>query len=321
MDESIIWLMANGRKEQALKCIKRAAWWNNKDFETVVQAGYTSDGSCDIGEIEGSEGNRETSPMVLEDIKAIDSKILPEPQEDSSGSESDADGTVGERVSFVRVLRNKTLFINSVAMWVTWFSASLCYFTLYLMVSSLAGDKYLNYTLTSLMDVPACFIFFFGFNRYGRRSVTILLYSILAIGTFALGLLRHFTDDKDSTWSVVILITSLISIVGGSGCFFSIFFYLPELFPTNVRNQATGFASCFARIGAMISPFMGVLAKVAIWVPGLVMCALASIAVFLLFLLPETKSRQLPQSLAEMESWFKKDKLSEERKTTTNALA
>ncbi|RUS71168.1 hypothetical protein EGW08_021068 [Elysia chlorotica] len=309
MDESIIWLLANGRKKEALKCIKRAARWNNKDFEEVLKAGY-SDDIMDMDATEEDRLNSENNVTrpVLEEEKSANGCGQHNQEEDDSITRSEADTSADTgKISFIQVLRVRRLFINAVAMWATWFSASLCYFTLYLMVSTLAGDKYLNYVLTSIMDIPACFIFFFGFNKIGRRSVTILLYSILAAGTFTLGLIRHFTDTESGVWSVITLIMSLVSIVGGSGCFFSIFFYLPELFPTNVRNQATGFASCFARVGAMISPFMAALAGVAIWAPGLVMGVFASVAVFLLLLLPETKDKQLPQTIAEMESWYKKD--------------
>ncbi|GFR68618.1 organic cation transporter protein [Elysia marginata] len=315
MDESIIWLLANGKKEEAIKCIKKAARWNNKDYEEVLKCGYADDTiemEVEVDKTPRSDGldgdeSAANRPMLGE-VKATDTCKLQDLDENDSRTNSESDTiTEHEKISFIQVLRIRRLLINSVAMWVTWFSASLGYFTLYLMVSTLAGDKYINYILTSLMDIPACSIFFFGFNKYGRRSVTILLYSVLAVGTFTLGLLRHFTDSENETWAVITLITSLISIVGGSGCFFSIFFYLPELFPTNVRNQATGYASCFARIGAMISPFMAALANIAIWAPGLVMGVFASIAVFLLFLLPETKNRQLPQTIAEMESWYKKD--------------
>ncbi|KAK3792837.1 hypothetical protein RRG08_028227 [Elysia crispata] len=323
MDESIVWLIANGRKSEAIKCIKRAARWNKKDFEEVLKSGCTDD----IAEIEVtiedtliSVENTLTS-SALEENKSLNSG-LKEQEEDDNVTRSEADTTIETgKISFIQVLRVRRFFINAVAMWVTWLSASLGYFTLYLMVSTLAGDKYLNYVLTSLMDIPACFIFFFGFNKYGRRSVTILLYSILAAGTFTLGLLRHFTDSESETWSVITLIMSLISIVGGSGCFFSIFFYLPELFPTNVRNQATGYASCFARIGAMISPFMAALANIAIWAPGLIMGAFASVAVFLLFLLPETKNKQLPHTIADMESWYKKDSSSSDEDSNDNTKA
>ncbi|KAH9489367.1 hypothetical protein Btru_056477 [Bulinus truncatus] len=56
-----------------------------------------------------------------------------------------------------------------------------------------------------------------------------------------------------------------------------VYLYTPEMFPTNLRNQALGLSSSFARLGGMIAPFMGLLAELAIWGPGLLMAVLSGL--------------------------------------------
>ena len=45
------------------------------------------------------------------------------------------------------------------------FTVAFVVFTLYLMSTSYAGDPYLNYFLTALMEVPPAFILYVGVDR------------------------------------------------------------------------------------------------------------------------------------------------------------
>ena len=53
----------------------------------------------------------------------------------------------------------------------------------------------------------------------------------------------------------------MLGMCGASGMFGAVFFYTPELFPTNMRTQALGMASFAGRLGGMLSPFMVDLVK------------------------------------------------------------
>ena len=70
-----------------------------------------------------------------------------------------------------------------------------------------------------------------------------------------------------------------------------------ELYPTNLRSQAVGFASTVCRIFGLCTPFLGHLAKM--WEPAPMVIIGVPLLISGLFVLklPETFNRELPQTL------------------------
>ncbi|XP_005109398.1 solute carrier family 22 member 8-like [Aplysia californica] len=114
--------------------------------------------------------------------------------------------------------------------------------------------------------------------------------------------------EEGDVFGTLTIVATLYALVGGGGCFIGIFFYMPEFFPTNVRNQATGVASAMARLGAMLAPFTGIMMEIAVWLPGLVIGLLASLVACAVTALPETRGRELPQTLDDLKAWYEEDK-------------
>ena len=81
-----------------------------------------------------------------------------------------------------------------------------------------------------------------------------------------------------------------------------VFLITSELYPTNLRSQAVGFASAFSRIFfCMCAPFLGQLAK--IWPPfPMVIIGVPILIMALVVLkLPETSNRILPQTVQNVQ--------------------
>ncbi|XP_076465112.1 organic cation transporter protein-like [Babylonia areolata] len=95
----------------------------------------------------------------------------------------------------------------------------------------------------------------------------------------------------------------MLGMVGASGLFGAVFFFTPEMFPTNLRNQSVGISSFVGRMGGMIAPFMNHLAEVAIWAPGALTGGLCFTVVLLFSFLPETKGRELPHTVLDIKNW------------------
>ena len=74
-----------------------------------------------------------------------------------------------------------------------------------------------------------------------------------------------------------------------------------ELYPTNMRSQAVGFASAFSRIFCICAPFLGQLAK--IWPPFPMVIIGVPILIMALAVLklPETSNRILPQTVQSVQ--------------------
>eukprot|EP00106_Octopus_bimaculoides_P013694 XP_014781136.1 PREDICTED: uncharacterized protein LOC106876873 [Octopus bimaculoides] len=69
------------------------------------------------------------------------------------------------------------------------------------------------------------------------------------------------------------------------------------------RNAGMGLASTASRIGSMLSPFSGILARYISWGPSVIFAFFCLVANLLVLALPETGHRQLPQSVGDIRRW------------------
>ena len=104
--------------------------------------------------------------------------------------------------------------------------------------------------------------------------------------------------------TVAILIIFLIGKCCSGAAFTLVWVVTAELYPTNLRSQATGFSSTIARVFSLLCPFVATLA--AYWkpLPMLILGVPGIIAGILTFWLPEMKGVELPQN---MKDTFKSD--------------
>ncbi|GFT45234.1 organic cation transporter protein, partial [Nephila pilipes] len=87
-----------------------------------------------------------------------------------------------------------------------------------------------------------------------------------------------------------------------SASFDTVYIYTAEIFPTVVRNVAVGSSSTWARIGALVAPFIRQVADVTHHsVPMAVPGGLSIISGLLMLLLPETLGKKVPDTLEEGE--------------------
>ncbi|KAL8586196.1 hypothetical protein ACOMHN_021463 [Nucella lapillus] len=72
-------------------------------------------------------------------------------------------------------------------------------------------------------------------------------------------------------------------------------------------NQSIGIASATGRTAIMLAPFASTLAQHFPWAPGLVLGGLSLLSVCCLFFVPETAGRELPQTVDDLDRWFHKE--------------
>ncbi|GFN92076.1 solute carrier family 22 member 6-a [Plakobranchus ocellatus] len=286
MDESLRWLIVNGKTKQADKVIRRIARMNKRNEVPILEQFH-----------EKLALRKKNGGEELEHSKQKDSQQL----------------------SVLYIFKVKRLFFNSVCLWFCWFTAALSFFTIYLTATSLSGDPYLNFGLTAIMELPCNVFFYFCLNRLGRKICLQTVFAVMGIGVVLAGIFKTF-EESNSMFSVFTLLASLTAMCGASGCFNLIFSYTLEMFPTNLGSQALGMCSLFSRIGGMLGPFAGFhrmfmlikalthpQAEEAVWAPGLTIGICALVVCLAIQFLPETAKRELPQTLSELQAWFKSD--------------
>ena len=126
-DESLRWLIANGKLEDARKVIRKACKWNKKDYATVMAAGgfydeeldketvrLTSNNGNVINDVHSSKGNIQES-----DVK---SELLINGTENKNYiiTEQVSSKVVVEKYTAIDLFKNPRILRVSLIIWFTW---------------------------------------------------------------------------------------------------------------------------------------------------------------------------------------------------------
>ncbi|EDO40414.1 predicted protein [Nematostella vectensis] len=128
-----------------------------------------------------------------------------------------------------------------------WFVVAFVNFGLYLYLSQLAGDIYVNYAVTrsiATIAIPLDYIFLAKFGRRSYHGV----YAIIG-GTSLLIILA--VNEK---YPMATTILTILSIIIGPN-WGTVYLITAELYPTVLRNSALGTGSLIGRIGGTIAPY------------------------------------------------------------------
>ncbi|XP_037314308.2 solute carrier family 22 member 13 [Pungitius pungitius] len=236
----------------------------------------------------GQERIEEANKLIRR-VAAINKKKIPENLLDEVTENREVQrGGIKEILTSTVLM--KYLFIISFA----WFSLNLGYFCLVLNVGKLGLNIFLVQFLFGITEAPAHFLCIWVLELIGRRkslTSTLLTSSFFCLLTLAF--------PRDSTVVITALITAGKFFLnwGGSVCLV----YIQELFPTSVRQTAVGFGSIAYRGGGLLSPLLNILAVYHWSIPIVVFSSLTLISGALVFLLPETRRKELPDATDEAE--------------------
>ncbi|CAH1798693.1 unnamed protein product, partial [Owenia fusiformis] len=154
------------------------------------------------------------------------------------------------QATLLDLFRTPNLRLISMIQFFIWFVTSMVYYGLSLNSSNLGGDPYINFLISAGVEIPAYALFHFLLRKLGRRVCTCLT---LTIGGLALLCLLPVSEEHQ----IVILVLSMTGKFMVSGTFAIIYLYSAELFPTPVRTVGVGCSSMFARVGAIVAPYIG----------------------------------------------------------------
>ncbi|XP_025077594.1 solute carrier family 22 member 3-like [Pomacea canaliculata] len=173
--------------------------------------------------------------------------------------------------------------------------------SLYLNTASLAGNLYINFFLSTFIEGTSCVLMFFLLERLGRKLTTSIFLFITGTSLTARSITVSFKDSNIlHILGTVFAMFARFGIGGSTSC---LFLYIPELFPTKIRNFALGLSTAGLTFGGMLAPFTTFLAEVGVWLPCAIYGTCCILAVLMLRLLPETKGRELAQTVADIEAW------------------
>ena len=256
--ESVRWLLAKKKNKRAIKIIKKAAEVNGVVISEKMLRQFE--------ELEADEKNPEVRLKY---------------KQDSEGEIWDAiKSMMSSRVMVLRIL----ILLYNFAI------NALVYFGLSLNSVSLSGNKYFNFVLVSLIEIPGYYLGLAGIDKYGRVAGFITSMVLCGVTCMMCGY-------AETVWIQVALF--LIGKLGITCSFSIIYVHATEMMPTVIRSSCVGFFATMSRIGALAAPFAPFLEKYYKPLPYLVFGMTAIVGGIIYLYLPETLNRKLPNTVEE----------------------
>ncbi|XP_076443256.1 organic cation transporter protein-like [Babylonia areolata] len=322
LDESLRWLVANKKVTQTERVLKRACWMNGVHYPKVRKVLYALLEGKPIAATDTSSSSNENTERLLGDGINADEKPEKIPLAENDRSHDNHDDAANgkedfnqpincdvspvarsdevQKYSTLDIFRSKLMLKTTIVIAFLWITNSVTYYGLMMTSSSVAGNRFLNFFLQALMELPAYITVFFCLRRFGRRNVICGFLCIAATSLLLSSVL--IATVKSSAIGPITNVLSLMGKYGISGSFSALFIFCPELFPTNMRTAGLGMSSAFSRFGAMVAPYTNNMAQMALWSPGILFGGMTLLAAFVTFTLPETRGRPMPTTIEDMEA-------------------
>ncbi|XP_068187331.1 organic cation/carnitine transporter 2-like isoform X2 [Antennarius striatus] len=187
-----------------------------------------------------------------------------------------------------RNIRNTTIILCTV-----WLTLNTGYYGLSLNTSDMNADPYLSCFISAAVEVPAYVSSWLALRYLPRRHSAIFT---LVTGALLLYFIQLVSQTLPAL-AVALEMLGKFTVTAGAALMFA---YTAELYPTVLRNTATGTCYAFARVGSCIAPFVLNLSIYFEHLPFITLGSLAVVSAVAALFLPETFGQPLPQTIQEM---------------------
>uniref|UniRef100_A0A4W4FTW5 Solute carrier family 22 member 6 n=1 Tax=Electrophorus electricus TaxID=8005 RepID=A0A4W4FTW5_ELEEL len=191
------------------------------------------------------------------------------------------------------LLRTPVMRRISMCLLVVWFSTSFAYYGLAMDLQKFGVNIYLMQVIFGAVDFPAKLGVLAMLSFLGRRVSQAMC---LLASASLINHIDHLTDMQ--------IIRTTLAVLGKaftSASFTCVYLYTGELYPTVIRQTGMGFCSTMARVGSMAAPAFLILDEVFPALPSVVYGGSSLFAGIVAFMLPETISTPLPDTIEDVE--------------------
>ncbi|KAJ0003925.1 hypothetical protein NQD34_010139, partial [Periophthalmus magnuspinnatus] len=195
--------------------------------------------------------------------------------------------------SVIDLFKTSTIRITTLNLFLIWFIMFLAYYALNLNTSQLHPNPYLSCFISALVELPAYTCSWLTLRKFPRRASII---AALCLGAAPLYFIQLIPKDMP-TVVLVVEMTAKFWFTAGTCLMFT---YTSELYPTPLRNTATGACSMVSRIGSCVAPFLLKLSQYSRFLPHITTASLALFAAFVTLFIPESFGHPLPETMEQM---------------------
>ncbi|KAJ8277526.1 hypothetical protein GJAV_G00076160 [Gymnothorax javanicus] len=240
-------------------------------------------------------------------------------RDDESFSELETESSSPSRphLSFPELLHSRNIWKNLCVLGFTSFIShgiSHCYSSFRRDVRGTAPSFYLTYLLSVSAGGAAWLLLWATVDRCGRRGILLLSMTMMGLASLILlGLTEYLSGAAITVFSVLGLFSSQAA---ASLCIL----FTAEVIPTVIRGSGVGLVLGLGCVGRLSSPLMDLWNHYGYFLHHVVYSSLALLAVLSILLLPESKRKPLPQTLADGEQ-YRRPPLSRRRRDNVPLLA
>ncbi|CAI5451216.1 unnamed protein product [Caenorhabditis angaria] len=195
---------------------------------------------------------------------------------------------------------NRNMTGVTLILWIGMFSTSFTNYGFVFNIEKLSGSIYVNALMMGSLRWTLNILFGLAdikFPRLGRKQIHLISKLTIALCVFIIFLTYFF--EIDEKYAFIIRFSTLLASATASQVFITKTMVLMEYYPTVIRNSAVSFKATASRFGTILGPQLFILCPYKS-VPYAIltgMCIFDAIAFQIQ--LPETKGRQLPETLPD----------------------
>ncbi|KAJ0179119.1 hypothetical protein K1T71_004831 [Dendrolimus kikuchii] len=192
-------------------------------------------------------------------------------------------------------ITSKTLLMRFLACVLMWITGIFNKYALLINSVELEGDKYLNFGLATLSELPASLVLAYLLKRFKRRAP--LIGSFVLTGLFCVG--QAFVPRGNPWLSISLYLAGKFM---ATISYATVYLYTSELFPTYTRNTMHALCSSLGRVASILAPQTPLLTVYWSGLPSVIVGGLSLLTGMVIILMPDTAEDALPDTVIEAEA-------------------
>ncbi|KAK7477684.1 hypothetical protein BaRGS_00031068, partial [Batillaria attramentaria] len=255
LDESILWLLNNDRVAEVERILIKACRMNGKninDVMLVLREDVLKSATSDVDKRVPTHGTEDTE---VDNGDGMEER--PEIVAGDSVIEGKVDKAYSTQYNVLDLFRYKEVVIPLFVTSFIWTSNNLYYYGIMLGSADLSGNRFFNFALLSLVEIPSSIIAYFLLPRINRRTLSLWCQTV-ASGALLLSVVLVETGGSD----ISLVLANIFTYIGKftlNGGYCVLFVFALEVFPTTLRSAGLGFAATVSRLSSMGAPFFSLL--------------------------------------------------------------